>query len=125
MKIFSALLGRRPLSRKEAWGCVLVNQFATPGLGSLAARRWVAATGQLLLSFGGFGLFLGWFFQKVRLLYGQMFGTNIPLDAGDTFLNWGLTLFGIAWAWAWITSIQIIRSAPKDSPPPAIPPKIR
>lgn len=124
MKIFSVLRGHRPLSRSEAWGCAIVNQFATPGLGTLVARRWVAATGQLILSFGGFALFMGWFFQKMRLLYGQIFGTNLPLELGDNFLRSGLILFGIAWLWALISSIQIIQATPKDTPPPAIPPKI-
>lgn len=109
---------RRPLHRSEAWSCALINQLATPGLGSLVARRWVAGTIQIVLAIIGFCLIMFWFAQKMRLLYGQMFGTDIPVNAGNQAGQWGLIFFGIAWLWSLLTSIQIVMNAPKSSPPP-------
>ena len=123
MKIFSALQLRRPLNRNELWSCALINQFATPGLGSVVARHFIAGTGQLILAFVGFALFIGWFVQKMRLFYGQIAGTDLPVDAGSRLLVWGLAIFAISWIWSLITSIQMIRSAPEDVIPP-LPPKI-
>ena len=43
-------------SRERVWSCVLINQCATPGLGSLLCRRFFSGTGQLLLAVAGFVL---------------------------------------------------------------------
>ena len=123
MKIFSALQSRRPLRRSELLTCVIINQFATPGLGSLVARHFVAGGGQLLLALIGFFLFIGWWVQKLRVFYGQMFGTDLPVDAGTKLGKWGVIIFAAAWVWALVTSIQIMRTLPEDSIP-SIPPKI-
>ncbi len=123
MKIFSALQLRRPLNRSELLSCALINLFATPGLGSVVARRFIAGTGQLILACAGFALFVGWFIQKMRLFYGQIMGTDLPLDAGARLLRWGLAIFAVAWVWSLVTSIQIIRNAPKEFLPP-LPPKL-
>lgn len=87
------------------------------------ARRFIAGGGQLALAFAGFGLFVGWFIQTMRVFYGQMFGTNLPPDLGSSLWKWGLGVFAVAWVWALVTSIQIVRNVPKESIPP-IPPKI-
>ncbi len=121
MKIFSARQPRRPLKRSELLTCVVINQLATPGLGSLLARRFVAGTGQLLLALIGSGLFVGWFIQKMRLLYGQIIETQLSSDAGSRLLKGGLIIFAAAWIWALLTSLQLIRTAPKDSIPPLPP----
>ena len=123
MKIFSALRSLRPLRRSELLTCVIINQFATPGLGSLIARRFVAGSGQLLLALIGFFLFIGWWVQKMRVLYGQMFGTDLPADAGAKLGKWGIIIFAAAWVWSLVTSIQILQNLPKDSIP-HLPPKI-
>ena len=59
----------RPLSRARVVSCVLVNLAATPGLGSLMARRVVAGTGQLLLAVVGFCLIVGWMFELFHRVY--------------------------------------------------------
>ena len=122
-KIFSALRSRRPLTRSDAWNFALINQLATPGLGSLLARRFVAGTGQLLIALAGFSLFVAWFVQTMRSFYGQMFESDLRFDSGFALAKWGILLFVVAWLWSLVTSIQVIRSVPKDSIPP-IPPKI-
>lgn len=121
MKIFSVFQPGRPLRRSDLLSYALINQFATPGLGSLLAKRFVAGTGQLLLAVAGFLLFMGWFFQKMRVFYGQIEGTTLPANTGNKLGEWGLIVFAAAWLWSLVTSIQMIRSAPKDSIPPSKP----
>jgi hypothetical protein len=123
MKLFSALRSKRPLNRSEAWKCAWINQLATPGFGSLFARRFVAGCGQLLLALAGFGLFTAWFIQTMRTYYGLMFGNDVPANTGSPYGKWGVVLFGAAWLWSLVTSFQIICAAPKDIVPP-LPPKI-
>jgi len=100
---------------------MLINQLATPGLGSCMAGRWVAGIGQLLLSLAGFALVVGWFALTLSNTYNQMVNDAEPKPAG-----WlggaGAVVFALAWAWAWVTSLQILRSArqsdmPKEPPP--------
>lgn len=59
----------------------------------------------------------------MRVFYGQMFGTTLPPDLGSSLWKWGLLIFALAWLWSLVTSIQMIRNAPKDTIPP-LPPKI-
>ena len=119
MKIFS---GNRPRNKSEAWSCLFVNLLATPGLGTLLARRLVAGILQLLLSLAGFVCVTIWFIQKMRVLYGQAFGTKLPPNAGSHFGWIGLLLFVVAWLWSLVSSIQILHDVPKNAG--LIPPKI-
>jgi hypothetical protein len=64
----------QPLNRTTARNSFLVNQFATPGLGSLMARRYLAGSGQLLLSVAGFGFVVAWFVSVMARLYQQVEG---------------------------------------------------
>jgi len=104
----------RPLSRARAVTCVLVNQCATPGLGSLMARRMIAGTGQLLLALAGFFLIVGWMFELFRRLMLQQLGEPVSPDASGWMGKWGLALFGAAWLWSLVTSINLWRQAKTD-----------
>jgi len=55
MKLFSR--NGKPPSRALARNATLLNLLATPGLGSIIGRRWIAGSGQLLLAVVGFTLF--------------------------------------------------------------------
>src|ERR1017187_7719922 len=68
---------RGPLSRSTARNAAILNQCATPGLGSLMAGRRVAGIGQLLLGIAGFVMVLGWF-----ALLGVQTYNQIVNDAG-------------------------------------------
>lgn len=114
---------REPRNSDEAWVFTCINLFATPGLGSILARRFVAGTLQVTIAVAGFLLLMWWFIQKMRLMYGQIYGTDLPLDLGDTAGKWGLGLFVAAWIWSLITSIQLFRAVKET--PMSIPPKIR
>jgi len=101
-----------PLSRAKARNAVILNQLATPGLGSLLARRWIAGTGQLVLAVAGFILICSWFVSVIFALYQQ-----INSDAHPHVANWlgwtGAASFALAWLWALWTSLSLLRDAAK------------
>ena len=97
MKLFSPR--GKPLSRATARNAALLNLLATPGLGSLLARRWIAGGGQLALALIGFTLFLVWFVKQMTQFYGQISG-NVEVRPIGKFLVAGLVLFALAWIWS-------------------------
>jgi hypothetical protein len=107
-------LRRKPVSRAAARNAALVNQLATPGLGSLMGRRWIAGAGQISLALIGFVMICGWFFKVIILCYGLMFGEEHPNPAGWVGA-WGLILFGASWFWALVTSFSLLREASRNS----------
>jgi hypothetical protein len=116
----------RPLSRARIWTCILTNQLATPGLGSLMARRVWAGTGQLLLALAGFVLLVGWMFELCHRVYLQQLGEPVPRDSSGWMWKWGLLFFGASWLWSLVTSISLWRQAKSDerAEPKAVPPRI-
>jgi 4a-hydroxytetrahydrobiopterin dehydratase len=108
MKLFSP--GGKPLNRATARNAALLNLLATPGLGSLLARRWIAGGGQLLLAVAGFSLFLVWFVKEMIQYYGQITG-DVEVQPIGRFLVAGLVLFASAWFWSMVTSLSLIREA--------------
>jgi len=99
-----------PLSRARARNAVILNQLATPGLGSLLARRWVAGIGQLVLAVAGFVLICSWFISVIIALYQQINSDAHPHTAN--WLGWtGAAAFGLAWLWALWTSFSLLREA--------------
>ena len=108
MKPSSAL---KKNSRVKARNAMLMNQLATPGLGSLMAHRWIAGTGQLLLSVGGFVLVMVWFFQVMIPYYRLMFSDTPPQITSFKMLAIGGILFALAWLWSLATSVSLMRAA--------------
>jgi 4a-hydroxytetrahydrobiopterin dehydratase len=108
MKPFSSR--GKPLSRAAARNATLLNLLATPGLGSLLARRWIAGGGQLLLALAGFSLFLIWFVKEMIQYYGQITG-DVEVQPIGRFLVAGLVLFASAWLWSLVTSLSLLREA--------------
>jgi hypothetical protein len=112
----------RPLSRTTARNCALVNQMATPGLGSLMAGHRAAGIGQLLLALAGFALVLVWFVLTATNVYNQFIRDAEPQPPG-----WlggiGTLIFGLAWLWSLGTSIRILRSA-REASPESVPPRL-
>lgn len=108
MKLFSPR--SKPLSHATARNAALLNLLATPGLGSLIARRWIAGAGQLLLSFTGFALFMVWFIKEMTQYYGQISG-DVEVRPVGKYLIAGLVLFALAWLWSGVTSISLLREA--------------
>ncbi len=118
----------RPLQRSEAFGYALINQFATPGLGSWMGRHRVAAVGQLVLALLGFFMIVGWMFANMWLglslagvdVKAPAFMLNHPYALGIG----GAIVFGIAWLWSLVTSLQMIFQAKPANPPPPMPPAL-
>ena len=114
---------RKVVSRTAAWNAALVNQFATPGLGSLMAGRWLAGMGQLLLALAGFVLLMVWFCDIMIQYYGQISGDVQPHPVG-WIGELGAVVFGAAWLWALVTSISLVAREKTEEPavPQAVPP---
>jgi 4a-hydroxytetrahydrobiopterin dehydratase len=104
----------KKLSPTKARNAALLNQLATPGLGSLMAGRWVAGSGQLLLALAGFIIFLWWFVDEMHQYYGQITGDVLIQPIGG-ILELGTLLFIAAWFWSLATSISLVRESSRVS----------
>ena len=107
MRIFSA---KKPLNRTTARNSFLINQFATPGLGSLMAGRWVEGIGQVILAVIGFCLVVAWFVSVMVQFFQQLDSegsTKSVAWLGET----GALFFGAAWLWSLVTSLSLLREA--------------
>jgi hypothetical protein len=106
--------------------CVLINLAATPGLGSVMARRFFAGTGQLLLAVAGFVLIVGWMFKMFSQIIRQELDEPVLSNVPDWMWRWGLVFFLAGWLWSLVTSISLLRQVQADEtagqkpmPPPA------
>jgi hypothetical protein len=123
MRAFFQRPSRRPLKRSTARNSVLINQLATPGLGSLLAGRWVAGMGQLLLALAGFVMVVAWFAVLMVQVYRQINGDPEPKSVawlGEA----GAITFAASWLWAWVTSLSLLRetkTSEDQAPPPLSP----
>jgi hypothetical protein len=120
--------GGKQLSPAAARNCFFVNQFATPGLGSLMGGRILAGLGQLLLAIIGFGFVMIWFYQTIKIYY-SLADEEIPDSPHVSYARYffaGALFFGASWLWSLLTSISLIRGAkvPEPPPPGSIPPRI-
>ena len=105
-------LARKTPSRVQARNAALMNQFATPGLGSLLARRWIAGTGQLLVVLAGFTIYCAWAIKNLTLYYRLMFSDVPPQSVGwNRMAGTGVALCAAAWCWSLVTSISLLREA--------------
>ena len=125
MKSSSAPALRPALSVSRARTCLLINQTATPGLGSIAGRRYLAGTGQLLLAVGGFGLALFWFVRYFNNIYRSV--AEQPALPSLGWVGWlGAAFFVASWLWSWVTSLSLVREAKVAEPaaPAPVPPRL-
>ena len=98
----------------------MMNLLATPGLGSIVARRWIAGTGQLALAVAGFTIYFIWFIQQMSQLYGQI-DDSVPVHSVAWIAQLGGGLFALAWLWSLVTSVSLMRAAAQATrKPPAI-----
>ena len=99
------------ISRVKARNCALLNQLATPGLGSLLGGRIVAGGGQLALAIIGFGLLLVWFFQVMSGFYGMITDQQAEPQFHGAWGLAGAVIFVASWCWSGVTSISLMREA--------------
>jgi len=113
----------RPLSRDRAWACVMQN-LATPGIGSLKARRIFAGICQLTLALAGCFLICAWVIEWCYRIYQAQMDETIPQNSPSSLLKWGIACFGASWLWALITCVCLVlqsktaeRKNPQQIPP--------
>lgn len=102
---------RETPSLVKARNCALMNQLATPGLGSLMGGRIWTGAGQLTLALIGCGLVVWWFVRTVIAYYGLIFDQQ---SEPPSFSRWGLAgvaVFAVSWFWALFSSVGIYRQA--------------
>jgi hypothetical protein len=120
--------GEKQLSPAAARNCFFVNQFATPGLGSLMGGRILAGLGQLFLALIGFGFVMLWFLKTIKVYY-SLADEDAPeathVSYAKLFL-FGALFFGASWLWSLLTSLSLVHNAkvPEPPPPGSIPPRI-
>jgi hypothetical protein len=110
-----------PLTPARARTFALLNQFATPGLGSLLGRRWVSGGGQLLLAVAGFLLFCAWFINVLQQYYG-LIDSDRPVHLHPGWAAAGVGVFALAWLWALVTSISLLREGRRNEREGRLPP---
>jgi hypothetical protein len=117
-----------PVNRSLAVRCLLVNQFATPGLGSLMGRRFLAGSAQLTLALAGFAGVIGWFVQIIVAAWQQLAGNPAQPKPYPWMGTAGLILFVTAWLLSWTTSVSLLREARRNAaiepPKLGVPPKL-
>ena len=101
---------RPPLSRAAARNCLLINQLATPGLGSIMAGRVWPGIAQLTLAAAGCGLVIAWFAQVSVQVYKQ-FTAGEESHPSGRLGQIGAAVFVLAWLWALSSSLDILRAA--------------
>ena len=106
----------KPLSRSRAWTCVVINQLAFPGMGTVMAGRWSGYV-QSAIMLGGFFLTMGF----MCCYFASLFSFMAHSEGGELHLKelcrpyaWagisGVALCVVAWSWALVSSIAIMRS---------------
>ena len=122
MKIFS---GSKCVDTVAARNCFLVNQLATPGLGSLMAGRIITGFGQVIVAVAGFAMVMVWFVLTMIHTY-QQFTENAPEKSYAWFGEAGALIFLAAWLWSLVTSISLWRhaKAAERGPQSTVPPRI-
>ena len=115
MNAFSVPQRRKPPNRSKAVTCALINQFATPGLGSIVGKRFISGTGQLLFALAGFCLLVVWIaYYSFELSYALAGGAPIKYSYAWTG-RWGLICLGVSWFWSLATSLSMLRQAKAEA----------
>ena len=109
------------LDYTAARNCFLVNQLATPGLGSLMAGRIVPGIGQITVAVAGFALVTAWFVLTMIQTYRQV-TSDAPARSFGEFGAAGALVFAAAWLWSLVTSLGMLREA--KTAEQNVPPKI-
>lgn len=104
------LPSERSVSSDRAWACVLQN-LATPGIGSLKARRMFAGVCQFTLAIAGCFLACAWAIEWSYRIFQAQISETIPQNPPGWLLQWGVACFGVSWLWALITCVRLVLEA--------------
>jgi hypothetical protein len=112
------------LSRSQARNYVILNQLATPGLGTWLAGRKITGALQMLVAVTACVLIILWFLTSLRPMLEAMQGDPYRPDSRTwTYALWGWNLLAVSWLWAGISSLSILKQATPDTPA-AKPPRL-
>lgn len=115
----------QPLTPATARRAALINQLATPGLGTLMLGKIALGLTQLTLAIAGFLFVVAWFVMILTQFYGQISG-NVEVKPVGWIGITGAILFVASWCWSLITSIRFIRKASRMAQHlPEVPPRIK
>lgn len=103
------MAGSRHRDRALAW--IVWNQLATPGLGTWLAGRRTVGLLQMGLAFAGFFVVCAAFLATVRAVWESAGGDSDFAVGLPASWKAGFVLFGIAWLWAAMSSVQLWREA--------------
>jgi hypothetical protein len=116
MKLFFRRRRQKRLSHTNARNSALLNQLATPGLGSILAGRIMVGIGQLLLAVTGFALVIAWIITLLIQVYSLMDFNSQTQPHSVAWLGWaGFGVFALAWLWALVTSFSILREGRENA----------
>ena len=96
-------------SEDFAWACLVANLAGIPGLGTLMAREWEGVP-QFALSIIA-GILLTWWFVAFLLAFLPTMEFPPPGGPPLSRLLWGTVLFVIAWTWALVSSVRLLRAS--------------
>jgi hypothetical protein len=85
-----------------------MQNLATPGLGSLKARRIFAGVCQLTLAIASCLLICAWVIGWSYRIYLAQNDETIPQDSSGWLLEWGIIFFGASWLWALVTCVSLV-----------------
>src|SRR5580700_6248013 len=102
--------------RSTARSCLIINQFATPGLGSLMARSYLMGSIQLFLAVVGFVLVMGCFIELMIKTYRLVSDLPPQPEPFPWMGKAGALIFFLSWLLAWPTTISVLREAREAEP---------
>ena len=103
-----------------------MQNLATPGIGSLKARRIFAGACQLALAVASCLLVCAWAVGWSYRIYEAQLGDTIPKNSYGWLLKWAIACFGLSWLWAMITCVSLVlqAKAAERRNPQKIPPRL-
>jgi len=103
-----------------------MQNLATPGIGSLKARRIFAGICQLSLALASCFLICAWVIGWSYRIYQAQMGEPIPQNSSGWLLKWGVACFSLSWLWALITCVGLVlqAKAKERRNPQRVPPRL-
>jgi len=103
-----------------------MQNLATPGIGSLRARRIFEGICQLSLAIASCLFICAWVIGWSCRIYQAQNDETISQDSSGWLLKWGIVSFGVSWLWALITCANLVRQAKVEERknPQKVPPRL-
>jgi hypothetical protein len=103
------------LTEARAWACLLTNVLVLPGAGTMAAGRRTVGLVQAVLALAGFVMVCAWMiFWISEATEAAALPSGLGGHGGLGVV--GLILAVVSWAWALVSSLDVLREAKAASP---------